>query len=245
MLLQTEAAECGLAAVAMVACYYGHDLDVPSLRQRESLSLKGMTLTQLIAVAGRLDLATRALRIELEHLHHLQTPCILHWDLNHFVVLKHVDTKHIVIHDPAQGVRRLRMAEVSNHFTGIALEVGPVVHFTPQRARQAISFKGLMGEVHGLKRSLLQVFLLALALEGGVLVGPFYLQWVIDHVVSTGDRGLLLALITGFLLLTIFQVAVTAMRSWSIVWISATLSVQWISNLFGLADGFLRETPCG
>ena len=37
----------------------------------------------------------------------------------------------------------------------------------------------------------------------------------------------------GFLLLTVFQVTVTAMRAWSITWISATLSVQWVGNLFG------------
>ncbi len=97
MLLQTEAAECGLASVAMVGCFFGHDIDLPSLRQRESLSLKGMTLTQLIAIAGRLDLATRPLRIEMEHLRHLRTPCILHWDLNHFVVLKQATAKFLVI----------------------------------------------------------------------------------------------------------------------------------------------------
>lgn len=233
MLLQTEAAECGLAAVAMVACFYGHDLDLPSLRQRESLSLKGMTLTQLIAVAGRLEFATRPLRVEMEHLRHLRTPCILHWDLNHFVVLKQATAKALVIHDPAQGVRRMRIEEASRHFTGVALELWPAAQFKPQQARQSISIKGLMGYVHGLKRGLAQVLLLALALEGLVLLGPFYLQWVIDQVLVTHDASLLGVLVLGFLLLTVFQVAVTVMRAWSIVWISATLSVQWISNLFG------------
>ncbi|WP_276968023.1 peptidase domain-containing ABC transporter [Metallibacterium scheffleri] len=233
MLLQTEAAECGLVSVAMVGCFYGHDLDVPSLRQRESLSLKGMTLTQLIAVAGRLDLATRPLRVEMEHLRHLRTPCILHWDLNHFVVLKQATAKMLVIHDPAQGVRRMRIEEASKHFTGVALELWPTAQFKAQKARQSISIKGLMGDVHGLKRGLSQVLLLALALEGLVLVGPFYLQWVIDQVLVTHDASLLGVLVLGFLLLTVFQVAVTAMRAWSIVWISATLSVQWVGNLFG------------
>ena len=233
MLLQTEAAECGLACLVMVGCFYGHDLDLPSLRQRESLSLKGMTLTQLIAVAGRLDLATRPLRVEMEHLRHLRTPCILHWDLNHFVVLKRATAKVLVIHDPAQGVRRMRIEEASQHFTGIALELWPAAQFKAQKARQSISIKGLMGEVHGLKRGLAQVLLLALALEGLVLVGPFYLQWVIDQVLATHTASLLGVLVLGFLLLTLFQVAVTAMRAWSIVWISATLSVQWIGNLFG------------
>ena len=233
MLLQTEAAECGLASVAMVGCFFGHDIDLPSLRQRESLSLKGMTLTQLIAVAGRLDLATRPLRVEMEHLRHLRTPCILHWDLNHFVVLKQATAKFLVIHDPAQGVRRMRIEEASQHFTGIALELWPAAQFKAQKERQSISIQGLMGEVHGLKRGLAQVLLLALALEGLVLVGPFYLQWVIDQVLVTHTASLLGVLVLGFLLLTVFQVAVTAMRAWSIVWISATLSVQWIGNLFG------------
>ena len=233
MILQTEAAECGLASIAMIGCFYGHDLDLPSLRQRESLSLKGMTLTQLIAMAGRLDLTTRPLRVEMEHLRHLRTPCILHWDLNHFVVLKQATAKVLVIHDPAQGVRRMRMEEASKHFTGVALELWPAPVFKPQKARQPISIKGLMGDVHGLKRGLSQVLLMALALEGLVLLGPFYLQWVIDQVLVTHDASLLGVLVLGFLLLTVFRVIVTAMRAWSIVWISATLSVQWIGNLFG------------
>ncbi len=233
LLLQTEATECGLACLAMAACFYGHDIDLPSLRQRESLSLKGMTLTQLIACAGRLDMATRPLRVEMEHLRHLRTPCILHWDLNHFVVLKQATASGLVIHDPAQGVRRMRIEEASQHFTGVALELWPAAQFNAQKVRQSISVKGLMGDVHGLKRGLTQVLLLALALEGLVLVGPFYLQWVIDQVLVTHDASLLGALVLGFMLLTVFQVAVTAMRAWSIVWISTTLSVQWIGNLFG------------
>ena len=142
MILQTEAAECGLAALAMVGGYHGHDLDLPSLRQRESLSLKGITLTQLIAMAGRLELATRPLRVEMEHLRHLRTPCILHWDLNHFVVLKQATAKVVVIHDPAQGIRRMRMEEASKHFTGIALELWPAAQFKAQKRANPFPSKG-------------------------------------------------------------------------------------------------------
>ncbi|EQD74391.1 toxin secretion ABC transporter, ATP-binding protein, partial [mine drainage metagenome] len=73
----------------------------------------------------------------------LKTPCILHWDLNHFVVLKQADAKSIVIHDPAQGVRRLTLEEASKHFTGVALELWPAANFKPQKAREAISLKAL------------------------------------------------------------------------------------------------------
>ena len=233
VILQTEAAECGLACLTMVARYYGHDLDLPGLRRKAALSLKGANLKRVIEIAGQLQLDTRPLRLELEELPQLKTPCLLHWNLNHFVVLKQATSKGIVIHDPAQGVRRLTLDEASKHFTGVALELWPAANFTKTKAREKISLRALAGEVHGAKRALSQILLLALGLEILVLAGPFYMQFVLDQVFPSGDHGLLTVLGIGFLLLTVFQVAVTAMRSWSITWISATLNVQWVGNLFG------------
>ncbi len=233
VILQTEAAECGLACLAMVARYYGHDLDLPGLRRKAALSLKGANLKRVIEIAGQLQLDTRPLRLELEELPQLKTPCLLHWNLNHFVVLKQATSKGIVIHDPAQGVRRLTLDEASKHFTGVALELWPAANFTKTKAREKISLRALAGEVHGAKRALSQILLLALGLEILVLAGPFYMQFVLDQVFPSGDHGLLTLLGIGFLLLTVFQVAVTAMRAWSITWISATLNVQWVGNLFG------------
>ncbi|WP_031339965.1 cysteine peptidase family C39 domain-containing protein, partial [Xanthomonas maliensis] len=77
--LQAEAAECGLACLAMIAGYHGHHTDLPALRRRFSLSLKGMTARQLLDVAHTLGLQCRPLRLELQELGQLQTPCILHW----------------------------------------------------------------------------------------------------------------------------------------------------------------------
>jgi len=116
LFLQTEAAECGLASLGMVACFHGHRIDLAGLRRRFTLSLKGATLAHLMQVAGRLDLAPRPLRLELDELPQLRAPCILHWDLNHFVVLKSANAREAVIHDPAFGVRRMPLAEVSKHF---------------------------------------------------------------------------------------------------------------------------------
>ena len=133
MILQTEAAECGLACLAMIAARHGLDSDLATLRQRFSVSLKGATMADLVRVAGQLHLNPRALRAEMEHLPQLELPCILHWDLNHFVVLKEVSGGRAVIHDPARGVRRLPLAEVSRHFTGVALELTPEADFRPRR----------------------------------------------------------------------------------------------------------------
>ena len=232
VMLQTEAAECGVACLAMVANFHGHDVDLAGLRRRFSTSLKGATLARLMAMAGQLGLTCRPLKLELEELAQLKTPCVLHWDLNHFVVLKRVGKRSVVIHDPACGIRKLSLREVSAHFTGVALELSPAADFAPVVERQAVSLRALTGTVRGLLPALGQILLLALALEVFALVGPFYMQWVLDQVLVSADRDLLTLLGLGFIGVAIFSAIITAARSWAVTWLGATLNVQWASNLF-------------
>ena len=232
MILQTEAAECGLACMAMVAGHHGLRSDLPTLRQRFSLSLKGATMADLVRLAGQLQLNARALRAEMEHLPELVLPCVLHWDLNHFVVLKEVKRGVAVVHDPARGVRRLSMAELSRHFTGVVLELTPQADFRPHTERRSITLRQLLGRVTGLKRSLLQIFVLALGLEAFMLLAPFYLQWVVDNVLVSADRDLLVTLGIGFGLLVLVQVGTAAARSWAVLHLSSTLNLQWLGNVF-------------
>ena len=232
MILQTEAAECGLACMAMVAAHHGLQSDLPTLRQRFSVSLKGVTLADMVRLAGQLQLNARALRAEMAHLPGLATPCVLHWDLNHFVVLKEVRRGVAVIHDPARGVRRLPMTEVSKHFTGVVLELTPQVDFKPHTERRSIGLRQLLGRVTGLRRSLLQIFTLALALEAFMLLAPFFMQWVVDDVLVSLDRSLLATLGVGFALLVLITVATGAIRSWAVLHLSTTLNLQWLSNVF-------------
>ena len=232
VILQTEAAECGLACLAMAASAHGLVTDLSALRQRFSLSLKGVTLVDLVRMADSLHLQSRALRADLGELPQLKTPCILHWDLNHFVVLVAVRRGVATLHDPAHGVRRMTLAQLSPHFTGVALELTPGPAFAPRRERRAVRVRELLGPVSGLKRALTQVLLLALALEAFVLLTPFFMQWVVDDVLVSGDRDLLLTLGVGFALLVLIQVLTAAGRAWAVLVLSATLNLQWLLNVF-------------
>ena len=233
LVLQTEAAECGLACLAMLARYHGHDVDLPSLRRRFTTSLKGSSLARVMAMAADLHLSSRPLRLDLEELDQLKLPCILHWDLNHFVVLQRVTTSHVWIHDPAHGERKLALSEVSRHFTGVALELSPAADFRPVKAREAVSIRALTGKVQGVAPALLQILVLAVALEIFSLTGPFYMQWVLDQALVSADRDLLTLLGLGFLGVVIFKALISATRSWAVTWLGATINVQWINNLFG------------
>ncbi|KVR03601.1 peptidase domain-containing ABC transporter, partial [Burkholderia ubonensis] len=231
VILQTQAAECGLACVGMVAGYFGHDIDMMHLRQRFNTSLKGATLGDVMRIAQRLGLASRALRLELDELGQLRRPCILHWEMSHFVVLKRVERDHVVIHDPARGARKVPMDEVSRCFTGVALELLPTAGFERKRERESISMLQLIGSVLGVRSAFVQVLTLSVALELFGILMPFYMQWVMDHVLVSSDRDLLAMLGIGFAMVALFQTAITALRSWVVTWFSSLLSVQWSANV--------------
>ena len=232
LLFQTEAAECGLASLAMVASYHGFRTDLASLRARFSISLKGTDLEQIVRFADALKLTSRPLRLEMHELGELKTPCILHWDMNHFVVLSRVTSNGIVIHDPAVGVRQLSFTEVSTHFTGVALELSPSVEFKPATEQRKVSLMQLLGKVDGLWRGFGLVMIMALALEAFAIVSPMFNQWVVDEALVSADRGLLDVLVIGFGLMLITQTAISLARGWTIMYLSTHLNLQWVSNVF-------------
>lgn len=231
-IVQSEASECGLACLAMVAAHHGLDLGMPELRRRFPMSLKGLRLSQLIDIAGRLGLHGRALRLDMDGLAKLETPAILHWDLNHFVVLESVRRDSAIIADPSCGRRTLPLSEVSRHFTGVALELQPGQTFTPEVRREAVGLRRLTGPVRGLWRALSLLLVLSLALQVFVLVTPFYMQWVVDQVLVSADASLLTVLGIGFALLVLVQVAVSVLRGWTVVYLSARFGLQWTANVF-------------
>lgn len=231
-ILQTEATECGLACIAMIAHYYGYESDLLTLRRRFSVSQKGSNLNQLIKISNQLKMVTRPLKLDLEDLDQLKTPCILHWDFNHFVVLQEVSANKVTILDPAFGKRVLTLNEVSEHFTGVALELWPDTEFEKKEDKNQIQLKGLIGHVRGLWKSLGQILILALALEVFSLISPFFMQWVIDHVIVSADRDLLTILAIGFGMLMLLQQFIGLLRSWIMMYMSTHLSVQWQANVF-------------
>ena len=232
LVLQTEAAECALACLVMVSCYWGQVIDIAMLRRRFAVSLKGATLRSVIELASALDLSSRPLKLDLEQLSDLALPCILHWDMNHFVVLARIKRHALVIHDPGVGVRHFTLAEFSRHFTGVALELSPAKGFTPGVLAARYSLLSLMGRLRGVGTGLTQLLLLGLSLQVFALLLPQYLQWLVDQALVAGDRPLVDVLGIGFLLLVITQTGVGAVRSWLTTRLSTSVNFQWLGNVF-------------
>lgn len=231
LIRQSQAAECGLACLGMIASYHGHEIDMITLRRQFPTSLKGATLSDVIGIAQQLNMSSRALRVDLEELSKLRTPCILHWELNHFVVLKKVRGNKITLHDPARGIREVTFKEASNTFTGVALELVPSSTFEVKEEKTRISMTKLVGSVTGVKSAFVQVLILSVALEFFGVLSPFFMQWVMDMVLVSADYSLLTLLSVGFMMIAVFQTVISALRSWVTSWFSSQLSVQWTINV--------------
>lgn len=232
VILQTEVTECGLACTAMIARYWGHDVDLNILRKKFLISLNGASLRSIMTIAGTLQLATRPLRLDMEHLPQLQLPAILHWDLNHFVVLKKIKNGKAHIVDPGIGLRVMPLSKVSQHFSGVALEMSPTAEFSPIQARLRPHLSLLWDRLVGLKRAIFQTLTLSLILQIIVLTAPFYLQWVVDGVLPRSDTQLLWALLIGFGGLAIIRAIAEATRSWAILVYGNQMSAQMVGNVF-------------
>jgi ATP-binding cassette subfamily B protein RaxB len=232
IILQAEAGECGLACLAMVLSAHGPPQRLADLRQRFSTSLKGATLRQVMSMAASLGLTSRPLRVELDGLESLALPCILHWDLNHFVVLKKLRAGKATILDPAVGEKRLAFAELSRHFTGVALELSPTTRFQQAAPAPRIRLRQLTGPVQGLARALWTLFALALALECFAIVAPLYNQLVVDQAVASHDTDLLALLLAGFGFLILVQAGLCWARSWMAMVLGQTLGLQWATGVF-------------
>ncbi len=232
VILQTEATECGLACLAMVASYYGYETDLASLRRRFPISMKGANLQQLIQIGQQINLGSRPLRGEIDDLPQVKLPAVLHWDMNHFVVLTKISGKHYTLHDPGRGEVILERDDLAKHFTGVALELTPAQDFEAKVEKQQISLWSFWRNAEGLGGALTQILLLALVLEIFTIVAPLFQQLVIDNAVVAADRDLLVVLALGFALLLVVQAAVNSARAWAILYLGTTLNVQLVRNLF-------------
>lgn len=232
VILQTEMTECGLACMAMIGRYYGHNIDLNVLRRRHLISMSGSSLGSLMKIAGTLDLAPRPLRVELDQLHKVQMPAILHWDLNHYVVLKSVKGDKVTIIDPGIGLRQLSLSKVSKHFTGVALELSPTAEFDAQDDRLRPHLSLLWSRLVGLKRAIFQTLSLSIVLQLIVLTTPFYLQLVVDGALGNKDYGLLMGLALGFAGLAVLRAISEAVRGWAILIYGNQMSLQMVGNVF-------------
>ena len=129
--LQMERTECGAASLAMILDYYGKTVTLEELRRECGVSRNGVNAKNIVKAARFHGLKTRPLRVNIDSIGEIKTPAIIHWNMDHFLVLCGFGKKGATIADPADGIRTVPMDEFSLSFTGIAIEFSPDENFQP------------------------------------------------------------------------------------------------------------------
>ncbi|MBR6399593.1 MAG: ATP-binding cassette domain-containing protein [Firmicutes bacterium] len=133
LVLQMENTECGAASLAMILKYYGKNIPLEQLRIDCGVSRNGINAKGISVAAAKYGLKCRAFKAEIGGLKKLPLPVIIHWDMEHFVVLRGINKDEYLINDPAIGKIKVYEKELNKRFTGIVLAFEKTEDFVPQK----------------------------------------------------------------------------------------------------------------
>lgn len=231
VILQSESAECGIACLSMVCGYHGLEIDLFNFRQRFGSSSQGVSLLELSKIAEQAGLKNRSLSLDMDEIKQLKLPCILHWGMNHYVILTQIKRSTFVVHDPALGKRLIGFQEMSNNFTGIAMELWPGSNFQQEKVKSRLRLIDLMKNINGLKPALVKIFALSVVVEAINLLMPIGTQLVTDHVIIAHDHSLLSVICIGLVVFTLFRTFVSMIRAWTSLTLNTLTDIQWKTTL--------------
>ncbi|RGV30229.1 peptidase domain-containing ABC transporter [Odoribacter splanchnicus] len=248
---QQDAMDCGPACLAMVAGYYGQQIDREYLRVTCALGKEGVSLLGISRTAEKIGFKAIGIRLIFETLsEEVPLPCIVHWNQNHFVVVykikKHRKGKYTIhIADPGKGLVTYTKEEFCEHWIstqtngeekGIALLLEPTEQFyaqtdtekTPTQSRT----KFLWSYLKKYKRFFLQLILGLLLGSLLQLVFPFLTQTIVDTGIGGKDIGFVWLVLLAEMMLLFSRTAIDFVRSKILLHISTRINISLISDFF-------------
>jgi NHLM bacteriocin system ABC transporter peptidase/ATP-binding protein len=229
VILQMEAAECGAASLAVILAFHGAWVSLEQLRIACGVSRDGSKASNIIRAARRYGLLARGYSVEPSALGQLPTPCIIHWNFKHFVVLEGVSGRHAYINDPATGRRRVSLAELDRAFTGVVLTFERGEEFKPLGSKP--NGVGLL--LRELQRSRSAVVLLVIASMAlvipNIIAAGFSKIFVDDILVQRMDSWLA-PLLIGMALTAICRAVLVVVRQSVLLRLQAKLAIVMTSR---------------
>ncbi|PHM73229.1 peptidase domain-containing ABC transporter [Xenorhabdus kozodoii] len=235
IIYQENIADCGIACIAMILCYHGNDTTLKELKENNSFYSRGLRLKDMLSISENNKLNTNVYSLDVDEINLLKKPCILHWDMNHFVVLEKVTKNKFFIFNPEKGEEVLSIHEISKHFTGVAIELTPAPEFKKKSAnyKKTIKLIDLFKSSKGLASSLFKIFAISILIESIALTIPIGIQLIMDHVIVTKDTLLLSSICIFLIFFTLVKTFSDVIRSYMSLSINVLLDMQWKNNLFG------------
>lgn len=240
---QHDQMDCGPACLAMIASHYGVDFGLQYLRDKSFMTKEGVSLLGICEAAEKIGMKTVAVKSQLKYVDNSLLPCILHWNQNHFVVLrkisKNVFTRKPVfkIADPGHGYinlseEKLKKSWISGEEKGVVLFLEPTEEFYKQSSRQEkkISVKFLLNHLKPYKRQMLQMLLLLLFGTITTLVFPVLTQKLMDEGVSKKDLSVISYILIAQLAFFLGNIIFNIFRNWIMLIVGTNINIRIISD---------------
>lgn len=247
-LLQMESAECGAAALGIVLAHYGRWLTLEELRQDCNVSRDGSSAAAIVRAARLHGLVVDAQRMEPAHLRRRAGPAIIHWAMNHFVVLEGFGRGVVFLNDPATGPRTVTDEEFDRNFTGIVLGLKPGPDFT--RAGAPPSLRRALGRrMQGSRSALLFTLGLSLVLIVPGLLVPVFTQIFIDQILVNRFASWLTPLLIGMGICALVQGLLTWLQREVLLRfetrVALTGALQFVWHVMRLPLGYFAQRHPG
>ncbi len=243
-----EATECGAASLGMVLAHHGCNIPLAELRTACGVSRDGTSALDLVKAGKTYGLETKAFKSEINGLFDVATPAILHWELNHFVVLESIDKRGADLVDPAVGRRRVSTEELSRAFTGVVLCPKPAAGFkkVKKSGRTLAKYGDAVRVALGPARVMMTS---AIALELVALVQPALMQVVIDFIIRPKQDRWLIPVAIVFAVTLLLRSALMLARGRILAGLGARadfeLAVEFLRHLVALPGAFFAQRSVG
>jgi ABC-type bacteriocin/lantibiotic exporter with double-glycine peptidase domain len=252
---QVSATDCGPACLAMVLGYHGKPTSLAVLRAAVGGATQGVNARQLVETARRFGLRARGVKLELEKLRYLPAGSILHWEMNHFVVLEAVDRRGARILDPSSGPRRISWEELANRATGVAIlceagsELAAEVASRRGQPTRNTRFARYLRWLQAAPGYWPRVIVLSAILQLIALSGPLALGLTIDKIVPRHDSDLLQLLAAGALIVLSVQFLTNYVRSNLLLhlrtYMDAHMTLELNEHILSLPFSFFQQRRAG
>lgn len=245
---QLEAAECGAASLAMVLGSLGCHVSLDAARTACGTSRDGATAFAITQAAESFGVRARAYRLELEDLHDLELPAIVHWQLRHFVVIERVSKTSVTVVDPAAGRRVVDWTEMDRSFSGVAMTFEPTESFRPRRRRGNV-FLRVLGALTSLGSGTALLLTSMLALELAALIYPAAIQVVVDQVIVPRQERWLWFVAIAYAMATVIRYVLAIHRDRVVTRMRAVVDMRivdgFVAHLSRLPLGFFQLRGAG
>ena len=230
-ILQMETTECAAACLGMILAYHGQWVPLEALRVRCGVSRDGSNAANMMRAAREFGLAAQGFRSERTQLFGVPFPMVVFWNFDHFVVLEGIKGNKAYINDPAEGPRRLSLAEFDEGYTGFCFSFEPGPEFRRGGARPSV-IRGLFSRFSQASNPLIFAAIATLGLVIPGLAVPTLLKVFIDEVLVRQNDSWLAPLLLGLALAAVVQGGLTWLQRTLLARMETKLSIVTTTRFF-------------